>query len=382
MAFLIDFRRRWLAGAAVAMAMFGVVLGFDAARAWADGGSPGAVYSLTNAAAGNQLAVFQRNAQGGLTLAGMVPTGGLGTGSGLGSQGALALGANGRTLYAVNAGSNSITVFRLRDNGPKMIQVIDSGGILPISLAVRSDLLYVLNAGGNAGGVDQITGFHIGALGLLERLPNSSLPLSAPTTNPAQVGFSTDGGTLVVTEKNTNLIDTYVVGRNGYATGPNVQHSSGTEPFGFRFNKQGYLIVSEAFGGSPSAASSYQVDRNTGALTVVSPSVPAEQNAACWVAVTDNGKLAFTSNTASGTITGFSVASTGALTRLDANGLSGMTGGAPADSSIVGNRYLYVLAVISGEPQVFGFMINRDGSLVSLGSLGGLPPGSAGLLAE
>ena len=120
-------------------------------------------------------------------------------------------------------------------------------------------------------------------------------------------------------------------------------------------------------------------NRNTGALSVISPSVPAEQNAACWVAVTDDSRFAFSSNTASGTITAFSVSSTGGLKRLVASGLSGMTGGAPADSSIVGNRFLYVLSVISGEPMVFGFMINRDGSLVSLGAIGGLPPGAVGL---
>ena len=108
--------------------------------------------------------------------------------------------------------------------------------------------------------MDQITGFQIDFRGLLQQLPGSTRPLSAANTNPAQVGFNTDGATLVVTEKNTNLIDTYVVGLNGYATGPNVQQSSGTEPFGFRFNNQGHLIVSEAFGGGPSAVSSYKVE--------------------------------------------------------------------------------------------------------------------------
>ena len=93
MDYLIHFRARRLR--CVAVAMFGVILGFDAALAWADDVSTGAVYSLTNGAQGNELVVYQRDRQGGLTLAGMVPTGGLGTGAGLGSQAQLRSGRKG-----------------------------------------------------------------------------------------------------------------------------------------------------------------------------------------------------------------------------------------------------------------------------------------------
>jgi hypothetical protein len=176
MALSIRFRGRWRAGVAVAVLVG--ILGFGAAWARADDESPGAVYSLTNAADCNQLAVFQRNAQGILTSAGMVPTGGVGTGGGLGSQGALVFGSRGRTLYAVNAGSDSLSVFRLRRDGPEVVQVIDAGGRRPISLAVRHHVLYVLNAGGGVGDLDQISGFQISDLGRLQPLPNSTRPLS------------------------------------------------------------------------------------------------------------------------------------------------------------------------------------------------------------
>jgi 6-phosphogluconolactonase (cycloisomerase 2 family) len=383
MALSIRFRGRGLAG--VAAGILVGILGFSGSWAWAEDESAGAVYSLTNAADGNQLAVFQRNAQGGLTLAGMVPTGGLGTGGGLGNQGALVFGRSDQTLYAVNAGSDSLTVFRLGRDGPEVIQVIGSGGRRPISLAVGRDVLYVLNAGGGAGDMDQISGFQIHGQGRLQPLPNSTRPLSAANTGPAQVGFSGDGDTLVVTEKATNLIDTYRVGRDGSATGPIVQPSSGMEPFGFAFNRRGYLIVSEAFGGAAgaSAASSYRLDPDTGMIAVVSPSVPTNQTAACWVAVTHNGEFAFTSNTGSGTVTGYSVArQTGALSRLNADGITGVTGGAPVDSATIGNRFLYVLVGSAAGPQVVAFRINSDGSLVSLGAVGGLPNGAIGLAAQ
>jgi 6-phosphogluconolactonase (cycloisomerase 2 family) len=382
-AVFIYFRGRWRTG--VVAGILAGILGLGVATAWADDDSAGAVYSLTNAADGNQLAVFHRNARGGLTAAGMVPTGGLGTGGGLGNQGALVFGSSERTLYAVNPGSGSLTVFRLRRDGPEAVQVIESGGRRPISLAVRRDVLYVLNAGGSVGDVDQISGFRVGPHGLLHPMDNSTRPLSAANAGPAQVGFSEDGNTLVVTEKSTNLIDTYRVGREGYATGPMSQASAGMTPFGFSFNKRGYLIVSEAFGGAAgaSAASSYRLDSNTGMITVVSPSVPTNQTAACWIVVTGNGELAYTTNTGSGTVTGYCVAPrTGALSRLDADGVTGVTGGSPIDAATIGNRFLYVLTGGLGESQVIAFKIKQDGSLVSLDAAAGLPVGASGLAAE
>ncbi len=383
MGVLIPWRRRSLAGA-VAGILVGL-LGLGGPQALADDKPTGNVYTLTNAGDGNQLAVFHRNAQGGLMPLGMVPTGGLGTGGGLGSQGALALVPSTRTIYAVNAGSNSVTVFRLKSDGPRVIQVIGSGGYQPISLAVGSGVLYVLNAGGSVGGVDQITGFQIDGSGQLQLLRNSTRPLSVVDASPAQVGFNEDGDTLVVTEKGTNVIDTYRVGRNGYATGLMSQPSAGMTPYGFAFNEAGYLIVSEAFGGADgaSAVSSYRLNSDTGRITVVSPSVPTTQTAACWIAVTRNGRFAYASNTGSGTVTGYSVASrTGALARLQADGISGVNGGAAIDAATVGDRFLYVLTHGPEASQLVGFRIDDSGSLTSLNTAGGLSSSAGGLAAD
>ncbi len=65
----------------------------------------GAVYMMTNAADGNQLAVFARDAKGMLEFPVFYNTGGLGAGGGLGSQGSIAMDAAGDTLYLVNAGT-------------------------------------------------------------------------------------------------------------------------------------------------------------------------------------------------------------------------------------------------------------------------------------
>ena len=263
--------------------------------------------------------------------------------------------------------------------------MIGSGGRHPISLAARHDVLYVLNAGGAVGDMDQISGFQIGDGGQLQSLTGSTRPLSAANVGPAQVGFNHDERTLVVTEKSTSLIDTFLINRNGQATLPITQPSAGTTPFGFAFNKEGYLIVSEAHGGSAgtSAVSSYQLKPDTGRLTVISPSVPTNQAAACWIAITESGEFAFTTNTGSGTISGFSIDKhTGALAAITPGGITGVTGGAPIDEATVGNSFLFALTITASQGQVAGFQINKDGSLVALGAAGGLPTSAVGLAAK
>lgn len=251
-------RLKWL------FTVVGLAVGLVLAAAWtaspaAAAEAPGAVYTLTNSAAGNAVAVFDRAADGTLTAAGSVPTGGLGTGAGLGSQGALALSGDGQRLYAVNAGSNTVTAFAVGPNGISSLGAVPSGGIRPISVSESHGLVYVLNAGDGVT-AGSISGFTADARGALAPLAGSTRPLSAASVGPAQIGFSPDGTTLVVTEKATNQIVTYAVGAGGLASGASVYASSGPTPFGFAFDKRGTLIVSEAFGGAASALSSYALD--------------------------------------------------------------------------------------------------------------------------
>src|SRR4051812_7428620 len=95
------------------LTMLAMLSGRGRAAAQADD-SPGAVFSLTNEAAGNQVLVWTRSASGQLTPAGAFATGGQGSGDALGSQGALTISDDGRFLFAVNAGSNDVTAFALQ----------------------------------------------------------------------------------------------------------------------------------------------------------------------------------------------------------------------------------------------------------------------------
>src|SRR6184192_3431600 len=172
---------------------------------------PGAVYTLTNQVGGNAVAVFMRGADGRLASAGSVATGGTGTGASLGSQGAVSLSNDGRRLFAVNAGSNDLSVFAVSPAGLALASRTASGGTLPISLTVHGNVLYVLNAGGTG----NISGLAVGTSGALTAIAGTTLPLSGSNVGPAQVSFRPDGRRLVVTEKNTNQLDVYAVDENG-----------------------------------------------------------------------------------------------------------------------------------------------------------------------
>jgi len=288
-------RLRSILAASVATAIVVVVAAMPAA-AKAGGGPGGSVYTLSNQAAGNAVLVFSRAQDGTLAPTGAYPTGGLGTGAGLGSQGAIV--RQDDALFAVDAGSNQISAFEIERDGLQLVSHVASGGVMPISLTVHGDLVYVLNAGSPA----NITGFSF-RHDELEPLGGSTRPLSAAAPGPAQIQFTHDGRVLVVTEKATNKIDTYVVGRDGLATGPNVQPSAGATPFGFDIDRHGRLVVSDAFGGASgaSALSSYDVGRD-GGLTTITPLAADGQTAACWVVITRNGRSAYTTNTGSANV--------------------------------------------------------------------------------
>jgi 6-phosphogluconolactonase len=358
--------------AAAAMTV-GVVVAAGAATAGAAGGKSGAVYTLTNSAAGNAVLVFDRASDGTLTPAGAVPTGGLGSGAGLGSQNAAVLSSNGRRLFAVNAGDDTISAFRVTNSG--LVQLggpVGSGGVDPISLTVHDDLLYVLNAGGG-GSAGNISGFKVGHDGL-DSIPGSTRPLSGASVGPAEVQFSPNGRLLVVTEKATSLINTYRIA-HGLASGPVTQPSAAATPFGFTFDKRGDLIVSDAVGSSAGASglSSYDVSKD-GVLTAITPFLGDTQTAACWVVATKDGRFAYTTNTGSNTISIYRIHTDGSLELRDPTGAT--TGAGPIDAALAG-RYLY--ALVSGA--VDAFRVESNGALTPISGAAGLPAGAVGLAA-
>ena len=339
--------------------------------------APGAVFTSSNAPDANRVMVFSRSSSGELSSPTAYPTGGKGTGAGLGSQGALALTNDGRWLIAVNAASNDISVFAVHRDSLVLTDIAPSGGSRPISVTVADNLVYVLNAGGAAGSTDSISGFFLSEKGELTAIPGSTQSLSGPNVAPAQISFGLRGDVLIVTEKGTSRVDSFVVDENGRAGPVTSRPSSGATPFGFAISAKGLLLVSEAVS---SAMSSYRLQPN-GAVDLVTGSLVNHQAAACWAVLSKNEKYAYTANAASNTITGYRVAEDGTLSLLNNSGVTGMADDHPLDMAVSNNgRFLY--AMNSFSKTIVSFLVGADGSLSRISSIGGLPTGNAGLVAR
>lgn len=325
--------------------------------------------------------MFDRFADGSLALVGGFATGGTGSGNGLGNQGGVALTADGKFLLVVNAGSNDVSVLETTQTGLRLVDRKPSGGQRPISVTVNGRLVYVLNHGSFGGGIDSVVGFRLSRDGVLTQIANSTRGLSVPATGPAQVALSPDGASLVVTEKATNRIDIFEVEDSGLLGEVTTSPSFGNTPFGFAFGKRDQFFVSEAFGGAAnaSAVSSYQIT-GTAAFTGISPSVPTTETAACWVAVSPDGRFLYTTNAGSGTVSGYSIRPDGTITLLDSDGVTGVTGGGVADVTLtVNGRYLYALR--SGAGAIAMFRVEEHGGLTSLGSVP-VQAGANGIVAR
>lgn len=290
------------------------------------------------------------------------------------AQGSLAVGDDGQSLFAVNAGSNEITSFRIGANGAvSFADKVTSNGKQPVSLTVHHDLLYVVNAGSS-----QITGFKIAANGGLHPIPNSTQPLSGNQVGPAEISFDPNGNVLVVTEKETNKIDTYSV-TNDVPSAPMAHQSAGTEPFGFAFAPHSQImVVSDGFNGAPGdgAASSYDVTPDRAKL--ISSIVPDQNTAPRWLVIAQDGRVAFTSNTGSDTISAYRVDPQGHLALTTGNGISAATGKGPTDLALAPDGGF--LFNINQKAHTLGvYKVSPDGGLGRLKDAPQLPNAALGL---
>lgn len=362
-------RTKFLAAVSVSLFLLTALSSVGAASAAAVHGS---VYTIDNQAA-NSVLQFQAGPNGMLTLTGTFSTQGAGTGSALASQGALALTQDGRWLVTVDAGSNELTVFHVGPDGSlAFASKVGSHGTNPISVTINDNTVYLLNAGTSTV-AGNIAGFVLGNDGSLTYISGSSQPLGgAPGSSPEQIGFDNTGSVLVVAEKGANLIDTYTVGSGGVASGPMTIASNSAGPYGFAFTSHDFLVISEAAAGS---LSSYAVSAD-GSLTLISGSVPDFGAAPCWVAVSHDGRYAYTSNAHGGTISSYSVSHGGSLSLLESVGA--VTSVPTLDLAFSGNN-LFLYALNGGH--ITSFQTNPDGSIAQVSVVGGLPGSATGLVA-
>ncbi len=360
----------------------------------------------------NQIVAYTRDENGTLEQIGVYDTGGVGENirnSGanpLASQDPLIVSKDRRFVFAVNAGSESISSFTINDDfslTPADLNVStvgDSGAQNPVALAQFEDVLYVANSGNFVDGAGQeldtlpadrnrtnasIIGFRVGDDGSLTLIPDSEL--TGVGANAGAIEFSSDGNSLVITERRTNNLRVVTLNDNDapitYDNGEvrvSSLLSNTAQPFGldlYAADNGDFLLVSEGNNGAPglSALSSYRVEPN-GALTAISISSGVEGDPlvtgftfGCWVEFveTPTGDFAYVSNTPDGTITSFAVSDDGALTRLESlagdTGIDGddtQNGGGVLDAEIA---FPYLYQVVNNDGRIAQFMINEDGSL-------------------
>ena len=341
----------------------------------------GAVFVQTNEVTGNRILVYDRANDGTLAPAGSYATGGLGgvaapgaESDHLASQGSLVYDREHGVLIAVNAGSNSVSTFRVDGDTLSLENVVPSGGQFPASIAVHHDLVYVLNAGG----AGTLQGFRLGGGGLTP-IPGSTRTLGLANTSPpnflmspGQVGFTPDGNELLVTTKaSTSSIDVFQVGHDGTLSATFVANPSATPvPFAFTF-AHGRLVSGEA---AASSITTYRLEHDG---TLADPKSASDGQAAlCWIQRV--GRFFYVSNTASNTISSFTIEGS-QPTLVDTAAATTEPG--PIDlTSPHGTRFLYAETGTTGI--VDEFAVDGDGSLTHLGTVTGLPPGLEGIASS
>ena len=336
----------------------------------------GAVFVMTNDANKNEVIAFERAANG--TLGDSVSYDTHGRGSGgitdpLESQGSLTLSQDHSLLFAVNAGSGSITIFNVHKNGAlNFLSTTPSGGAQPSAIAEFRGLVYVLNSGG----AGSLVGYHLDNGGRLDQIKNSTAFLTGTTTGGASLAFSLDGQFLVVTERVANNIDVFHVQPDGTLSPIVVNPNPAPGTFSVAFAPEGVAIVSEtgqAGVSNGSAVSSYKVNSN-GTVTAITQSLPTFAAGNCWDAITPDGRWVYVSNSGSDNISGFNIHKDGSLTPIAGTVLGNNPSGSHnVDIAVTADtKFVYTINSQSGNIGVFAIN-QQDGTLTGLGQAGDFP---------
>ncbi|MFI2718142.1 lactonase family protein [Streptomyces collinus] len=376
-------RRIMLGGGALAIAgaaTVAVSLASASQYAGQAAGADHAVFVQGNELDGNTIHTFARGDDGKLKPAGTYATGGKGgdqvdapTDS-LASQGSLVYDDRSGMLLAVNAGSGTVTSFRVEGQQLRGRKVVDSGGEFPAGIAVHGSIAYVMNAGGEG----SVQGFEITGKGL-KPLPGSHRSLGLDNediprfdTSPGQVEFTPDGRNLVVTTKGSNTVEVFPMKRNGLPAveQPVVNESAGGVPFAISFDASGKrMLVAEA---ENSTVTTYKVKRD-GKLKVLQQPLPNGQETLCWLERA--GNYFYGGNTGNSTVTGYRMDERGTLSLTNEVGIatppSAKSQGVIDLAVTEDEKFVYVQNAVSGT--VDGFRVEADGALTKVTTAEGLP---------
>ena len=365
----------------------------------------GAVFSQSNDPHGNEVVAFNRASSGRLVRVGSFATGGTGSGGFEDSATSVVLGRpkgevspnnnlqRGNRLFVTNAGSDTISVFKVFEGRLKLTQVVDSGAAKPVSLTVNDGVLYVLNSNEVTDGLitpncappnqstrPVITGFTVGRGAHLAPLPGSTRVLSG-MSGCAQVSFNPSGTSLVVTERTAKVagqapadegvINVFQVDDDGLLGTRRVYDATSSGPFGFTFTKDGDLLTSEQNDGLEGpglgSAAGYHLAAN-GTLTPSGPSAPNGGTDSCWFVVTDNGRYGYVSSFFDdGRISSYEVGEQGALALIEGQADGGSSHEGASDLALSRNsEYLYALNSFAGT--IDSYEVGANGALTRIDS--------------
>jgi len=335
----------------------------------------GHVYIESNTAGKNEILIFQQLTNGRLNFESSVDAGGKGLGGGLGSSGALAIDRQNHFLFAVNAGSNSVSSFRIHeDGGLHLVSTARTDGDLPLSVTVHGHFVYVVNSN-----TSDIVGFRVDANGNLASIEGSHQPLSSTTAAPAQISFTPDGQALMITEKATNKITAFAVDQNGVAHDRVVNTSSGPTPFGFDFARGLFMVVSNANPGNIGGSSATSYSNLDGLnLHAVNGNVGNGQSSSCWVGTTAFGRFAFVANTASNNISSYFVDPAGRLFLIP--WAIAKAGSKPADITVSHDND-FVYNINGGDHTLGEYRRGPIGNLENIGFVQAIPEFASGLVS-
>jgi hypothetical protein len=382
----------------------------------------GAVYVGTNnfGELDNFVVAFGQAADGRLTPIGVFTTEGEGRGVIRNAEGPIRLNplisedsllaVDSRYLLVVNAGSNTLTSFRINgDFSLTRVGEAATGGTSPVSIAYHDSLIYVANAdadGTFTGPPDQsgnLSGLRIDlSTGQLTPIANSSRDLGV---RPADVEFTPDGRHLIVSGLNAGSaslaggsraeISSYGVSADGSlsaspqgtaistqpgnAAGRNLPNPIGIETFA-RMGRQ-FVVATESrtapASGQPGSFATLQTGSIStweigmgGALIarvqdfLLGPSATAGASQAGWIAMAPDTSVFWVSSATGAAIFGFGMSDDGTIGNSDRlyDGAAAMIG-APSplanadgfvDLAVSGDgRYLYQLVGLKGGVNVF-----------------------------
>jgi 6-phosphogluconolactonase len=346
----------------------------------ADTDGRGAVYVQTNTAPVNYVQVFDRNKDGTLTTAGRYPTGGVGRPGGnppmgipfLDTAGSVTLSDNGKSLFVVNAGNNTVSSFRVDPKGLTLADVESTNGLRPISSTSHHHLLYVLNSETAAA---SIFGYQVEGNGELTPIPGSLRPTFQSAGGlPAQVQFDSKGRFLAVTERlaagGAGLIDTFPIDNNGVA-GPAVAHpSSDRTPFGVAFTHDDLMIVSNEHAPdiALSSVSSYDTSKDGDTVTPIDTEL-THSGAACWNVITSDDEYVFVTSPFTFDVNAFRIEKGGELTPVNGTSQVAHAQALTLDEALShDSKYLYVLVSnFFGSDVVNEYAVNKDGTITLIG---------------